>query len=85
MSRAVSIIAGALIALAGIALVLWGAAYLVPHLFTMRMDRAPVIVFLVMSLLGLQAYRWRAARARRRNASANRARGVSPIDLTSGM
>jgi hypothetical protein len=51
----------------------------------MRMDRAPVIVFLVMSLLGLQAYRWRAARARRRNASANRARGVSPIDLTSGM
>jgi uncharacterized membrane protein YfcA len=84
MARAFSIAAGAVIALAGIALVLLGAAWLVPHLLT-RPGRTPVIVFLVVCLLALQVRRWFAARRRRQEAPENRGRGVSPIDLTSGM
>ena len=84
MARVLSIAAGVLIALAGIAVVMVGAAYLVPHLFTMRMGRTPVIVFLVVLLGALQVRRWRGARTRQRNASGERGRGVSPIDLTSG-
>ncbi|MGA3024763.1 MAG: hypothetical protein ABSF98_08355 [Bryobacteraceae bacterium] len=85
MARAFSIAAGALIALAGIWLVFLGAAWLVPHLWSMRTERTPVVVFLVVFLAGLQYRRWRAAKARRQKAAANRGRGVSPIDLTSGM
>jgi hypothetical protein len=51
----------------------------------MRTERTPVVVFLVVFLAGLQYRRWRAAKARRQKAAANRGRGVSPIDLTSGM
>jgi membrane protein implicated in regulation of membrane protease activity len=85
MARAFSIAAGALIALAGIAAVFLGAAYLLPHLLTTRVGRTPFIVFLVVCLLALQVHRWRAARLRRQRASEDRGRGVSAIDLTSGM
>jgi hypothetical protein len=85
MGRAFSIAAGVLIALAGIALVLLGAAWLVPHLFTMKPANTPIIVFLVVCLFALQYLRWRAAVRRRQKASANGDRGVRPLDLTSGM
>jgi membrane protein implicated in regulation of membrane protease activity len=85
MARAFSVVAGALLALLGIALVFLGAAYLMPHLLTSRTGRTPVIVFLVVCLLALQVRRWQAARWRRQQATENRGRGVSPLDLTSGM
>ena len=85
MARAVSIAAGALIALAGIVLVFLGTAYLVPHLFGARLGRVPVIEFLVVCLMAVQYRRWRVARARRRKATLKPDSETSPLGLTSGM
>ncbi|MGA2181693.1 MAG: hypothetical protein ABSH47_01565 [Bryobacteraceae bacterium] len=87
MTRAFSIAAGALVALVGIALVLLGAAWLLPHLLRIHgaTGRTVVIVSLVGCLSASQYRRWRAAKRRRQNPSENRRREVSPLDLTSGM
>ena len=64
MTRAIYVAAGALVALAGIALLFFGGAWLAPHFFADRSGRTPIIAVLVLCLVALQVTRWRKARKR---------------------
>ncbi|HTP89388.1 MAG TPA: hypothetical protein VMJ34_20705 [Bryobacteraceae bacterium] len=65
MMRGIPMFTGVLIALAGIALLFFGASWLAPHLLDARSARVPIVAFLVICLAALQLSRWRNARKRR--------------------
>jgi membrane protein DedA with SNARE-associated domain len=89
MPRWLSIAAGAIVALACVALLFLGVAWLAPRFVKIATHegagRTTVIVVLVLCLFLLQGRRWQAARRRRRHASGSPERGRSPLNLTSGM